>query len=77
MRRWSRPSIFALIFKLHSFRSENSSGSSAISAKRKVARRAAQHQQARAHLTAAITMYHEMGMQRWLEPAQAELGALA
>ena len=28
-RRWSRPSIFALTFELHSFRSENSSGSSA------------------------------------------------
>ena len=32
-RRWSRPSIFASTFELRSFRSENSSGSSAISAK--------------------------------------------
>jgi class 3 adenylate cyclase/tetratricopeptide (TPR) repeat protein len=34
-------------------------------------------QESRAHLETAVTMFHEMGMQFWLEKAQAALKALA
>ena len=38
-------------------------------------RRTGNRDQARAHLTAAVTMYREMDMRFWLEQAEAELGA--
>jgi tetratricopeptide (TPR) repeat protein len=43
----------------------------------KLYRRTAQREQAREHLTTAITMYREMDMQFWLEKAETDLGGLA
>jgi tetratricopeptide (TPR) repeat protein len=43
----------------------------------KLARRTSKREQAREHLTAATTMYREMGMRFWLEEAAAEMGGLA
>jgi tetratricopeptide (TPR) repeat protein len=39
-------------------------------------RRTGQHQQAREHLTMAMTMYREMDMRFWLNEAEAEMKAL-
>ena len=39
-------------------------------------RNAGAHEQAREHLTTAMTMYREMDMPFWLEQAAAELGQL-
>ena len=39
----------------------------------KLYRRTAQREQAQEHLTAATTMYREMGMTYWLEKAEGEL----
>ncbi len=38
----------------------------------KLYRRAGKRQEAQEHLTTAATMYHEMGMQSWLERVEAE-----
>jgi hypothetical protein len=43
----------------------------------KRSRRTAQREQAQEHLTAAMTMYREMGMTYWLEQAEAEMGGSA
>ena len=40
----------------------------------KLSRRTGQREQAREHLTTAATMYREMGMQFWLEQAEAIMG---
>ena len=37
------------------------------------ARQKSKRKQAREHFTTVITMYHEMGMQFWLEQAEAAL----
>jgi class 3 adenylate cyclase/tetratricopeptide (TPR) repeat protein len=42
----------------------------------KLYRRTGQREQAREHLTTAMTMYREMGMTYWLEKAEAEMGEL-
>jgi len=42
----------------------------------KLYRRMGKHEQAREHLTAATTMYREMGMTYWLEKAEAEMTKL-
>jgi class 3 adenylate cyclase/tetratricopeptide (TPR) repeat protein len=42
----------------------------------KVSRRTGKREQAREHLTTAMTLYHEMDMQFWLEQAEAEKVAL-
>ena len=39
----------------------------------KLYRRTAKREQAQEHLTAATTMYREMGMTYWLEKAEAEV----
>jgi hypothetical protein len=39
----------------------------------KLSRRTGQREQAQEHLSAATTMYREMGMTFWLEKAEAEL----
>jgi len=39
----------------------------------KLSRRTGKHEQAREHLTTATTMYREMDMAFWLEPAEQEL----
>jgi hypothetical protein len=43
----------------------------------KLYRRMGNAQQAREHLTTAITMYREMDMGFWLEQAEAEMGGRA
>jgi len=43
----------------------------------KLYRRTETHEQAREHLTTAMTMYREMDTRFWLERAEAERGALA
>ena len=42
----------------------------------KVSRRTGKREEAREHLTTAMTLYHEMGMRFWLEQAEAERAAL-
>jgi hypothetical protein len=41
----------------------------------KLYRRTGKRKQAQEHLTAAMTMYREMGMTCWLQKAERELGA--
>jgi hypothetical protein len=41
----------------------------------KLYRRTGKREQAQEHLTAATTMYREMGMTYWLEKAEAEMRA--
>ena len=43
----------------------------------KLYRRTGKRDQAQEHLTTAVTMYREMDMRFWLEPAEAELEDLA
>ncbi len=43
----------------------------------KLSRHTAKREQAREHLTTAITMYREMDMRFWLEKAETDLGGLA
>jgi hypothetical protein len=43
----------------------------------KLHRRTVKREQAREHLTAATTMYREMGMRFWLEKVEAELRQFA
>jgi uncharacterized protein HemY len=42
----------------------------------KLSRRTGKHEQAREHLTAALTMYREMGMTYWLAKAGTEMREL-
>ena len=51
-------------------------GSLPRSASAKLYRRTGKHQQAREHLTTAMTMYREMDMRFWLNEAEAEMKAL-
>jgi len=43
----------------------------------KLYRRTGKRDQAKEHLTTAMTMYHEMDMRFWLEQAEVEMGGLA
>ncbi len=43
----------------------------------KLYRRTGKREQAREHLTAAVTMYREMDMPYWLEQAEVEMSGLA
>ena len=43
----------------------------------KLHRRTCKREQAHEHLSAAATMYREMGMTYWMEQAEAELGQSA
>ena len=42
----------------------------------KLCRRTGKREQAQEHLTAATTMYREMGMTYWLEQGEKEIGEL-